>query len=124
MSVDELIIDVVVDPEFVLESTSTVVDVAPTEPVLAVITVEGPIGPRGPAGEGAQVFAETPTGNLDGVNTVFTVAQPYQAGSTAVYLNGLREFRGDGYTELDSTTIEFSDPPLDTDTIRIDYLIA
>lgn len=125
MSVDELVIDVILDPVFELESASTVVDVEPVEPILSVITVEGPKGDdgaTGPAGDGAQIVGEHPTGTQDGANTVFTTAHMYRAGSTAVYLNGLREFNGDGYTETTSTTITFDDPPSAADTIRIDYL--
>lgn len=123
MSVDELVIDVVLDPEFVLESTSTVVDVAPTEPVLAVITVEGPKGDPGPPGEGTQIFGETPAGDVDGVNTVYTTASPYIAASTAVYRNGLREVRGIGYFETGVSEITLDEPPLSTDHISIDYLM-
>lgn len=46
---------------------------------------------------------EVPSGAVDGVNTVFTVSQPYQPGSTAVFLNGLLTERtlDDGWTETD-----------------------
>ena len=32
---------------------------------------------------------EVPVGAVDGANTVYTTSVPYQAGSTAVFLNGL-----------------------------------
>lgn len=122
---DLIVIDVIVDETFDFETTSSVVDVETPEPVLSVITVEGPEGPRGPAGaagDGATVFGEHLTG-ANGTNLVFTTAQPYRPNTTAVYLNGLREFVGEAYTETTSTTITFTDPPLTGDSIRIDYTI-
>lgn len=85
-----------------------------------VILVPVP-GGQGPPGEGVQVFGETPTGLIDGVNTAFTVSQPYLAASTAVYLNGLRETQ---YTETTTTVITFDDPPISGDNIRIDYILG
>ncbi|MFC9436914.1 hypothetical protein [Nocardia sp. NPDC057030] len=90
--------------------------------VLVAIT-QGPPGPQGPQGipgEGVRVWGETPTGALNGVNTAFTTAYPYRATSTAVYLNGLREFE---YIETDASTVTFIDPPLSTDVVAIDYAI-
>jgi hypothetical protein len=99
------------------------IPVSPSDPTVVFGVSPGPRGLRGPAGDGAQVFGEVLSG-ADGVQTVFTTANPYAAGSTAVYLNGLREVPGDAYTETTTTTITFDDPPLAGDSIRIDYLIA
>jgi hypothetical protein len=85
----------------------------------AVILVPVP-GGRGPAGEGTNVFGETPSGAMDGANAVFTVASDFQAASTAVHLNGLREFH---YTETGPSEITLEDPPDSTDTLRVDYVI-
>lgn len=87
-----------------------------------LVPVPGGQGLRGPAGDGAQVFGEPLTG-ADGTQTVFSTANPYASGTTAVYLNGLREVPGDAYTETTSNTITFDDPPLSDDSIRIDYTI-
>jgi hypothetical protein len=87
-----------------------------------LVPVPGGEGPTGPAGDGAQVFGETLTG-ADGATTVFTTAHPYRPNSTAIYLNGLREFHTEAYTETSSTTVTFSDPPLSGDSIRVDYII-
>jgi hypothetical protein len=89
---------------------------------VVLVPVPGGQGPTGPAGDGAQVFGEHLTG-ADGSATVFTTANPYRTNTTAIYLNGLREFVGESYIETSSTTVTFSDPPLSTDSIRIDYLI-
>lgn len=113
---EDATVDVVID--------SPVIDVSAVPDVVSVVTVEGPAGGRGPAGDSAQVFGEMPSGARDGVNTVFTLAQPYQPGSTAVYLNGLREFVTEGYTESSPTTITFTDPPTSADKVRVDYLLA
>jgi hypothetical protein len=59
----------------------------------------------------------------DGVNTAFTTAYSFRDGSTAVYLNGLREFRSDGYTESAPNTIILNDPPSSLDRLTIDYIV-
>jgi hypothetical protein len=102
------------------------VTVTPGAPEVILVPVPGGKGDKGDtgaSGDGAQVFGETPTGAMDGTNLVFTVANPFKPGTTAVYLNGLREFSGDAYTETTSTSITFSDPPFSGDTIRIDYIV-
>lgn len=99
------------------------VTVTPGSPQVVLVPVPGGKGDKGDtgaSGDGAQIFGEVPDGVIDGVNVTFTLSQPYRADTTAVYLNGLREF--DGYTETTSTTIQFDDPPSDGDTVRVDYL--
>lgn len=66
------------------------------------------------------ITGETPAGTKNGVNKAFTTANNFRAGTTAVYLNGLREFE---YTETGSNQLTFGDAPLSTDSIRVDYLI-
>jgi len=88
-----------------------------------LVPVPGAQGPAGPAGNGTQVFNETPTGTVDGSNAVFTTAHAFQPGSTAVYINGLRERLGVGYTETTSTSLTFSQPPTSGDELIIDYLM-
>jgi hypothetical protein len=100
------------------------VTVTPGAPEVILVPVPGGKGDKGDtgaSGDGAQVFGESPTGVMDGANPTFTLANSYQPGSTAVYLNGLREF--DGYTESTPTTITFDDPPLSGESIRVDYII-
>lgn len=93
--------------------------------VVIIVPVPGPPGRQGntgPAGDGTQVFNETPGGSLDGVNAVFTTAHTFQSGSTCVYTNGLRERLGVGYAETGSAEITFTDPLLTDDDLIIDYL--
>ena len=96
---------------------------APVNPVTVnpggptVLIVPTP-GVPGPPGSGTGVLGEIPTGLVNGSNTVFTTSQTYRSASTAVYLNGLREFH---YTETSSTTITFSTAPGSGDDVRIDY---
>lgn len=63
-------------------------------------------------------------GAHDGVNTVFQTIEPFVAGSTRVYLNGVRQFRGVSadYQELTDTTIELSIAPVADDRLIIDYI--
>jgi hypothetical protein len=91
-----------------------------TPQAVILVPVPGGRGPTGPAGTGTQVFGETPGGTKDGVNTVFTTVSAFQAGSTAIYLNGLREFH---YTETGASEITLEDPPHFDDTLRVDYVI-
>lgn len=49
---------------------------------------------------------EVPAGVVNGVNTVFTVSQPYMPGSTAVFVNGLLQEKSldDGWLETSPAT--------------------
>lgn len=101
------------------------VEPAPPAPTsLTFLPSPGPRGQVGPAGDNAPVYGEIPGGALNGVNTIFTTANPYVPGSTAVYLNGLREFLGEGYDEVGPNSINFTDAPLSADRIRIDYIVT
>lgn len=97
----------------------------PTNPVPvstsphAVILVPVP-GGQGPPGDGTAVLGETLTGAIDGVNTVYTTTGAYRTGSTAVYLNGLREYH---YAESGASEVTLEDPPIAGDSVRIDYVI-
>lgn len=75
------------------------------------------------AGVGAEVFGEIPSGPRNGINETFMLANNFQTASTCVYRNGLREHLSVGYTEA-SPTIVFTTPPLTSDVITVDYLIA
>jgi hypothetical protein len=100
------------------------VTVAPGSSQVILVPVPGGKGDKGdtgPAGNNTPVFSETPAGNVDGANTVFGLAHPYQSGSVRIFLNGLHETH---FTETTSTTITFADPPLGGDEISVDYLIA
>jgi hypothetical protein len=90
--------------------------------IFAVTPSPGPKGDTGASGDGTQVFGEIPSGAVDGANNVFTPAHGFQAGSTAVYVNGLREVRGQGYTES-SGTIVLSLAPSVGDQVFLDYLL-
>lgn len=66
---------------------------------------------------------EVPTGDLDGADTTYVLAdEPSPAGSLRVYLNGIRqdEGAGDDYT-LATATITFAAAPVSTDKILCDY---
>ena len=69
------------------------------------------------------VTREEPSGTIDGVNTVFTVANTIVAGSESVYINGilLDEAATNDYTIVGST-ITFVDPPEPGDKILVSYL--
>jgi hypothetical protein len=94
--------------------------------VVIIVPVPGPPGEQGdtgPAGDGTQVFNETPAGVLNGANVTFTTANQYQEASTAVYTNGLREHLGVDYVESSDTTVTFMIAPLSGDVVTLDYLV-
>jgi hypothetical protein len=99
------------------------VDVSTLTQPFTVITVEGPPGQTGPPGDGTQIVGETPAGVINGANTIFTTAHPYQTGTTVLYRNGLRQILGLHYTESATSTITVDDPPLIGDQIILDYLL-
>ncbi len=68
------------------------------------------------------VTSETPTGSIDGTNTTFTLAFTPTAGSTRLFLNGLRQKPGAGnsYTQV-GTTITLSEAPQAGDELLVDY---
>lgn len=77
--------------------------------------------PPGGGAVSAQIFGETPTGLIDGVNKTFTASNSYVANTLAVYLNGLRQRRAGDYNETGATTFGFLNAPLPGDSLSIDY---
>jgi hypothetical protein len=96
------------------------VGIHPSGNVAILVPTPGGRGPAGPPGEGTQIFGETPTGAIDGANTVFTTANTFRATRTEVFLNGLRETY---FTETGSNEITLDDPPLAGDDIRVNYIV-
>lgn len=75
---------------------------------------------------GQFVDGETPSGDVDDVNTVFTLANNPIAASVKVYQNGIRLNETDDYT-IDGDEITFVTPPESgppSDIILVDYRIA
>ena len=69
----------------------------------------------------AHVDHETPTGSVNSVNTVFTLAYTPIAGTVLVFLNGvLQEPSGTDYS-ISGTTITFIIPPLTGQRVRCFY---
>lgn len=79
-----------------------------------------------PAPSNSIVSNNTPTGDIDGTNTVFTTGQPYIPGSLEVYVNGLLQVSGIHYTETNPATGEFTfdEAPLTGDNIVCNYMVA
>lgn len=63
------------------------------------------------------------TGAQNEINKVFTTSEPFVSGSTIVYLNGVRQFRGtnEDYTETADNEITFALAPYADDRIIVDY---
>ena len=67
--------------------------------------------------------SETPSGAIDGVNTVFNLANTYTVGSTHVYLDGLRMRPGvtNDYVETIPQDITFNVAPIPGQILLVDY---
>lgn len=70
------------------------------------------------------VYNEVPAGALNNTNTVFTLAYPYAASSTRLFLNGLRMKLGSAYSESGVQQITLSEAPHAGDELIIDYTKA
>jgi hypothetical protein len=70
-------------------------------------------------------YNSTVTGSRDGLNRVFTTSNNFKAGSTKVFLNGLRLTPGTlaDYEETGANQITFKYGINSIDTIIIDYII-
>jgi len=71
--------------------------------------------------QGQQVWGETPSGVIDGVNRDYTSANAFIIHLLAVYLNGLRQKYPDDYSETGSQSFRFNSAPLPGDSLSIDY---
>jgi hypothetical protein len=71
------------------------------------------------------MISENLTAQVDGENVTFVLSQPFTAGSTRVFINGLVQTGQGCYTENPGDgEIVFTDPPSDTgftDEILVDY---
>lgn len=72
------------------------------------------------------VTGETPSGNVDDSNVVYTLANTPISGSEEVYLNGLLMREGDvssgGDYQISGLTITMNEAPQMNDKIRVSYL--
>ncbi len=66
---------------------------------------------------------ETPSGNIDGINTLFTIEHASIEGSLQIYLNGLRLRPGVGfdYTMPNNQSFIMEYAPLPGDELWVDY---
>ena len=79
-----------------------------------------------PGGGGSsQVDSEIPTGDVDGVNAIFTLAFTYVPGTVKLYHNGLRLTPGGSYdyTETIGNTVTLNFAPEIGDSLLCDYRI-
>jgi hypothetical protein len=68
-----------------------------------------------------EIYNETPSGTLNGVNTLFTITNQAIAWTTRLFLNGIRQKLWDDYTQPSSTSVQFSIAPFTNDNLTIDY---
>jgi hypothetical protein len=65
---------------------------------------------------------ESAIGKIDGANSTFRATLPYQAGTLAVYLNGLLLLTG--YVEVPPRSFTLSVPPSQGDEVLVFFLSA
>ena len=61
------------------------------------------------------------TGAVNGTNKLFLTSHEFIALTPHVYLNGVRQFRGEDYTEQGDYQILFTTAPYTNDKIIVDY---
>lgn len=66
------------------------------------------------------IFNETPSGVMDGINNEFFLSKQPVLNTERVYVNGLREKKGSGYSVVGNRII-FSEPPKPGYEIVVDY---
>jgi hypothetical protein len=65
---------------------------------------------------------ETPSGAIDGSNTVFTLSStPLEGEAVDVYLDGLKQIPGEDYS-ISGVTITFVVAPAAGQTLKVDYI--
>ena len=71
------------------------------------------------------IFHEIPTGNIDSINTTYTLANTPVAGTVQVFLNGLLQAPGSGldYT-IAGNTITFVKAPRTNSDLYVHYIIT
>ena len=64
------------------------------------------------------------TSQVNGERNVFTLPESYDTGTVRVYLNGLRQVKGDHFTEPNQTQITLLFTPQTGDFLTVDYIPA
>lgn len=96
----------------------------PTEPVFigeSELEFENYIFPINVLDLGNLITREVPSGNKNGINTDFTIANTPISNSEMIFLNGVMQNPTFDYT-ISTTTITFLNPPIPTDVILVNYL--
>lgn len=122
---DPIGLNVVIENDVIQVSAPTASPIATSIAApFTVVTLDGPPGPRGLPGEGVAVLGETPAGTKDGTNLVFTLANNFQAGTVAMYRNGIRGQPGYDFNETLPNQITITTAPNVDDAIIVDYYIG
>jgi hypothetical protein len=68
------------------------------------------------------VWGEIPSGDVDGTNNTFTLANTVLGNAIDVFLNGLIQKRGEDYNLSGGNTVVFTTPPPAGSIILVDYI--
>lgn len=61
------------------------------------------------------------TSQVNGVATTFSTLEPYLPGTLEVYLNGVRQRRGEFFQELSPNSFATSEAPRPGDSLQVQY---
>lgn len=90
------------------------------EVVERIILIEA--GPQGPPGTGAIAWNESPTGLINGTNTVFVLAHlPESPDSLMLFLNGLLQRGAGNDYDIAEHSITFTQAPILGDLLTVTY---
>jgi hypothetical protein len=81
----------------------------------------GPVGPTGPAGTFNFADAEIPSGAVDGVNKVFTLAHTPNPPASLMLFDGIAQRAMGGDYTLEEKTITFLNAPVEGSMIQAWY---
>lgn len=73
---------------------------------------------------GSFVVGETPSGLINGANSIFQTAQNFVPESVQVFVNGVSQTLTVDYTTSGTTTIQLNASPIVGDYIRVNYKIG
>jgi hypothetical protein len=73
---------------------------------------------------GSMVSNETPSGAVDGSNTIFTTINAFIGGNLMVFLNGLKQRTLTDFIETGTNTFQLTSAPLTGDSLRVEYIMA
>jgi hypothetical protein len=118
------ILEVTISPittELTVNQTTVNAEIQTNQVISTIIGIPGPAGPAGSGSVGTTVNKEVPTGDIDGVNAIFILANTPLTGTDYVFRNGIEQAGGGADYTLTGATIFFTFAPDIGDTMYVTY---